>query len=329
MKLLHNPSTDPHYNMAFDEYCLQSLPLDEPLCYFWRNRPAVIVGVSQNVYAEVNLDYLTQHGIVLARRMTGGGAVYHDLQNLNYTIVGRSADFETDYAGYMQYVVDALRALGVPASANGRNDILVDGMKVSGYAKRVWHDRLMVHGTLLYDVDLPVLTQVLSVPGSKMQALGVASVRSRVANLKSYLPDDIRSIAVLQTAMERLLSHDFQDGEMYLSEKQEAEVQSLADAKFATWQWNYGRSPRLGTMHSRKLPCGTVEVHLTVDRGVVTALRFGGDFLGNRPVDGLADILLGCRYEAAALRERLTDAGVAQYFDGVDAAVLTDLLLNG
>ena len=188
MKYLLNDCTDACRNMAFDEYVLESLPLDEPVFYLWRNAPSVIIGLNQSAYAEVNLQYLESHGIALARRVTGGGAVYHDLQNLNYTIAGRSRDLNADYPEYLHLVVNALRDMGVPAELSGRNDIMVDGRKCSGYAKRVWKDRLMVHGTLMFDVDLAELMQALAVPGSKLDAKGIASVRSRVANLKEYLP---------------------------------------------------------------------------------------------------------------------------------------------
>ena len=200
MKYLRNSSTDPHFNMSFDEYCLERFPSDETVFYLWRNAPSVIIGLSQNAYAEVNLPYLEANGIILARRVTGGGAVYHDLQNLNYTIVGRSNDLDRDYPGYMHMMLEALRSLGVPAEINGRNDITVDGRKVSGYAKRVFKDRLMVHGTLMFDVDIEKLTAALAVPGSKLEAAGIASVRSRVANLKDYLPQfsDIYDARVLQ-----------------------------------------------------------------------------------------------------------------------------------
>ena len=156
MRYLKNPSTNPYYNMAFDEYCLESLPIDEPVFFLWQNRPAVIVGYNQEVNTEVNLDYLKEKGIDLVRRVTGGGAVYHDLENLNYTIVGRSEDLERDYPEYAALMMKALQALGIPATLSGRNDILVEGKKVSGFAKRVCKNRLMVHGTLMYNVDVDV-----------------------------------------------------------------------------------------------------------------------------------------------------------------------------
>ena len=166
MRFLRNTETNPYYNMAFDEYCLESLKIDEPVFYLWQNKPAVIVGLNQEVNTEVNLEYLKQNDIALARRVSGGGAVYHDWGNLNYTIVGRSEDLERDYPEYAGLMMQALRKLGVSAELSGRNDILVEGKKVSGFAKRVSKNRLMVHGTLMYDVNLDVLTQILNPPAT-------------------------------------------------------------------------------------------------------------------------------------------------------------------
>ena len=225
MKYLRNTATDPHFNMAFDEYCLGKLQADEPVFYLCQNRPSVIIGLNQNPFAEVDIPYMEAHNILLARRVTGGGAVYHDLQNLNYTITGRIRDLETDYPAYLETMVRALRRLGVSAELSGRNDILVDGRKCSGYAKRVYKDRLMIHGTLMYDVDIDTLTKVLSVPGSKLSAAGVESVRSRVANLKDYLPQ-FGDIHAFQAALQNLLSEG--EGELPLSPSQLNEIESDA-----------------------------------------------------------------------------------------------------
>jgi len=324
MRYVRNNSTDPHYNMAFDEFCLQELGSDDVLFYLWQNRPSVIIGLNQNAYGEVNIPYLEENGISLARRVTGGGAVYHDLQNLNYTIVGKSADIERDYPEYAGMMAAALRELGVPAELSGRNDIMVGGRKVSGYAKRVWKDRLMVHGTLMYNVDIDKLTQALAVPGSKLEASGVESVRSRVANLKSLLPQ-MDTIHDLQEALEMLLSNHHRDSELVLTPDQLARVEVLADERFRSWDWIYGKSQHAAFRASRKYSCGTVEVTYSVEHGLLADVRFGGDFLGNLPSEVLADALNGCRASHEEIYSRLETLPVSRFFDGLTPADLTAL----
>ncbi len=325
MKYLRNTATDPHFNMAFDEYCLGKLQADEPVFYLWQNRPSVIIGLNQNPFAEVDIPYMDAHDILLARRVTGGGAVYHDLQNLNYTITGRIRDLETDYPAYLETMVRALRKLGVSAELSGRNDILVDGRKCSGYAKRVYKDRLMIHGTLMYDVDIDTLTKVLSVPGSKLSAAGVESVRSRVANLKDYLPQ-FGDIHAFQAGLQDLLSEG--EGELPLSPSQLNEIESDAATKFRTWEWNYGRSPAAAFQVRRKFSCGTVEASFSLMHGRLSGLRFSGDFLGNIPSDRIEQALQGCRFTRENLLEVLKKEPVEQCFDRLRYEDLASLLLD-
>ena len=325
MRYLKNPSTNPYYNMAFDEYCLESLPIDEPVFFLWQNRPAVIVGFNQEVNTEVNLDYLKENGIDLVRRVTGGGAVYHDLENLNYTIVGRSEDLERDYPEYASIMAKALQTLGVPATLSGRNDILVEGRKVSGFAKRVCKNRLMVHGTLMYNVNVDVLTHVLNPSTTKLQSKGIASVRSRVANLCEYLPE-IPDIQTFSQRLEEILSNNYTDTEYQLTETDLANIQRLTDKKFATWEWNYGRSPKATLVHSARLACGTVEIHLTLAENRIASCRFGGDFLGNLPASDVEKALTGIPYEINEIRKCLSKIEISRYFDRVSADDLLEMM---
>ena len=326
MRYIKNPSTNPYYNMAFDEYCLESLPIDKPVFYLWQNRPAVIVGFNQEVNTEVNLDYLKENGIDLVRRVTGGGAVFHDLGNLNYTIVGRSEDLERDYPEYASIMAKALQSLGVPATLSGRNDILVEGRKVSGFAKRVCKNRLMVHGTLMYNVDVDVLTKVLNPSNTKLQSKGIASVRSRVANLCDYLPE-IPNIQIFSNRLEEILSCNNADTEYQLSDTDLANIQLLTDKKFATWEWNYGRSPKATLTHSSRLACGTVEIHLTLTENRISSCRFGGDFLGNLPATDLESALIEVIYDTENIEKRLSSFTISDYFDGVTVEELVKLIL--
>ena len=335
MRYLRNENTDPYVNMAFDEYALEQLPLDEPLFYLWQNRPAVIIGLNQDAHAEVDIKYLKEHDIALVRRVTGGGAVYHDLGNLNYTIVGRSADLNRDYPEYTRYMLQALQALGVRAELSGRNDILVNGRKVSGYAKRVYKDRLMVHGTLMYDVDLGILEKALNPPAEKLVANGIASVRSRVMNLRECMPQ-VKDIKDLKERLERYLSHDYANAEYMLTEEAKQAIEQAAKRKFATQEWIYGkRAPiarnsdkdaYMSINRASRLTCGRVEIELEIRDGHIATCRFGGDFIGNLPITAMEQALCGVRHERQALRQRLIPIGVTDYLDGTDVDELLELL---
>ena len=271
------PCTNPWWNMAFDEWLLQNGP-DEPVFRLWRNEPSVIIGHNQVAEQEVNLEYLRQHGIKLARRVTGGGAVYHDLQNLNYSFAGPIGSFAAPEAtasnpvrGFAAHpsqpggwappsngvgggtplegsasgaaiFASALRHLGLPAELTGRNDIFVDGRKISGYARSVWQNREIVHGTFMYNVDIDTLTAALNVEGSKLNRKGVASVRSRVANVRNLL-SKFASLDEVQAALQDYLSAggsaQKKGGKLSLSPAEKACVDSMAATKFATPEWIY------------------------------------------------------------------------------------------
>ena len=344
MRYLLNNSIDPYFNMALDEFCLENIVLDEPYFYLWRNRPSVIIGLNQNAYSEVNLNYLNSNGITLARRVTGGGAVYHDLQNLNYTIVSplsnptqspchpersegsverSEGSVERSEGSTPAPIVAALRELGVPAELTGRNDIFVEGRKVSGYARRVSKRQEIIHGTLMYDVDIDTLTHVLDTPESKLNAKGIGSVKSRVANLKDYLPG-FKSLDEVQAALQRILAGG--DSRMELTENQLDEVRIMAETKFSTWDFIYGRSRQADLVRRAELPCGTVEAAISLDRGLITSVSFSGDFMFDEPVTELESELTGCRFECEALARILDDATASRFFPGSTSTDILGLL---
>ena len=308
-------STDPFYNMAFEAWCLKNLPQGKTYFYLWRNAPAVIIGENQNAYAEVNLEYLREKGVYLARRTTGGGAVYHDLNNLNYSFIGEDVSAEP--------MVRALNSLGVKAELTGRNDIFVDGHKVSGYARRLEGNRELVHGTLLYDVDLTVLQKALDTPVSKMKSKGVKSVKSVVANLKDYLPQ-LQDVLDFKNALLGYFSADLQ--EYTLSEGELAEIKALRDSKFATPEWNLGKSPQASFVRKANFPCGTIEAEVLIDEGRISQIAFAGDFLGSRSVTELTDRLTGLPYEREELEMFLEQIKVEEYFDAMKKQDFVNLI---
>ena len=325
MNYLLNTSTDPYFNMAFDSYVLENTDFEG--VYLWQNAPSVILGLNQSIYAEVNLPYLRTHGILPVRRVSGGGAVYHDLGNVNYTFVGSGTWVEEGPS----LIAAALRSLGVPADVTGRNDILVDGRKCSGYAKRYASGggraegggagcasrRVMVHGTLMYDVDLEALIQSLAVPGSKLSAAGVESVRMRVANLREYL-----SYGSVQEFMAAILEFCTRQGALcVLKPEQLHEVEQIAESKFRSWEWIYGHSPSAEFSRTCKFPCGTVTVRYSLKHGRFTEVTFEGDFIGSHPASELAAMMTGLR------PEDLYTLPVGEYFDGLSTGEFITLFV--
>lgn len=323
MNYIINDCVDPFYNMAMDEYLLGCGDLKEPVFLLWRNRPSVIIGQNQNPFTEVDLGYAAGRGIELVRRVTGGGAVYHDLQNLNYSIVGNLGDMDAEAC--VEMVASALLRLGVPVAVSGRNDMVVDGKKCSGFAKRISGMRLLLHGTLMFKVDLETLSRVLGVPGSKFSSSGIASVRSRVANLSDWLPQ-IPSILDFRDKLHgQLRLYGGQGREIVLPEGALSSVRAMADRKFRTWEWNFGKTPATSYSRREKFACGTVELSYDLKGACLSAVHFGGDFLGLKSPQKLAAALEGCRLSEEALVEALGKERPSDYFDSMTIGEFTAL----
>ena len=321
-----NGRTDPAFNLALEE--IMTAQADAPFVMLWRNRPAVIIGRNQNAYVELDAAYTRENDIAVVRRMTGGGAVYHDLGNLNYSFFSFEADSDgrySDFAPSAEPVLTVLRSLGADAAFSGRNDILVGGRKVSGSAKRVHDGRILFHGTLLFDVDCEAMSAVLTPPKAKIEAKGVSSVRARVANLKEFLPDLDRE--TFRLAMERgLLGLCGQNAPLPIPDNWVREAERLADERYRSWDWTFGASPDFTFERTRRFPCGTVTVRLDVHQGVIRHADFSGDFFGSAPVVGLAAVLTGCPHNADSLRAALSGVEVGRHIAGLELESLLELL---
>ena len=322
-----NGRTDPAFNLALEEVMVAQS--DAPFAMLWRNRPSVIVGRNQNACREFDADYARGHGIAVVRRMTGGGAVYHDCGNLNYSIFAFETDANRryiDFAPFAEPVLSALRSLGVEAEFSGRNDILVGGRKVSGSAKSVHDGRILFHGTLLFDVDFEAMSAALTPPRAKIEAKGVASVRARVANLSEFLPDLDRETFRQALESEFLRRFDLKEP-LPIPENWIREAERIADERYRSWEWTFGESPDFTFERTRRFPCGTVTASLDVHSGIVRRASFSGDFFGSAPADELADLLTGCPHRADALREALSGADVGRHIAGLDLDSLLELLV--
>ncbi|MDL2233389.1 lipoate--protein ligase [Ruminococcaceae bacterium OttesenSCG-928-L11] len=325
MKLLYNTSTDAAFNLALEEYALTRM--EDDILMLWRNANAVIIGKNQNAMEEIDVDFLREHDIQLIRRQSGGGAVFHDLGNINYTLIQQmGADDFSNYAKFTKPVCDFLATLGLLAEYQGRNDILLDGMKISGNAQAAKNGRFMHHGTLLYNVDFGALAGVLRPRDVKISSKGVKSVRSRVTNIASHLKSPMDTEAFVQQLYDFFLNH-MEAAEPYaLTESDVAGVRQLVADKYGTWEWNFGGSPAYNFERVVKFPFGIVELRMTVQGGVIREAHIHGDFFGMQDVAGLEDILKGVRHDREAVRRALADVPLDSIISGMTVEDLAGMV---
>lgn len=329
MKLsyLNLTTTDPAFNLAAEEYVFDCLPTDRMYVMLWQNDNAIIIGKHQNTLAQIDQAFVEEKGIRVVRRRSGGGAVYHDLGNLNFTIITDAGDSgELDFGRFCDIVLRALARVGIHGERNGRNDMTIGGKKFSGNAQYVRGGRVMHHGTILFDSDTGILSRALQVDPEKIRAKGVDSVRSRVTNVRPHLPEDMTLAQFRRVLLDSILQ-DYPGEEMRFTPYELSQIEGIKASRYDTWQWNYGRSPACTLLRKQRIEgCGTVEAYLTVDKGCITALEFRGDFFSAREPEALAQSLIGCPYRREDLEERLKGEEISRYFMGLDRAELVRLL---
>ena len=269
MIYIETHSTDPTWNLAFEEYCLRELVQFERILLLWQNDNAIIIGRYQNAESEINLEAARSLDTKIVRRPSGGGAVYHDLGNLNYTFIypidGLNRLDISVYAGPM---VKALNQIGVPAEIKGRNDLLLEGKKISGTAQRIQKGRLMHHGTLLYDSDLDSLESVLQVDKAKVASKGIASIRSRVTNIKDYLPEGrFKDVKAFWQALLDAFDEEEPLTRFELTPEMLVEVEKLQKEKYQSWDWNFGKAPAFEYKNSQRYPFGKLEIQANIKKG--------------------------------------------------------------
>lgn len=315
-------------NLAFEEYFLMQETFTKPIVMLWRNRPTIVVGAFQNTFEEINEDFVKGHHIDVVRRISGGGAVYHDLGNLCFSFITMQEDFANmDYGVFLTPVVKALRGMGVPAQINGRNDLVVDGMKISGSAMRIYKNRLLFHGTLLYSSDLKILAHALNVKQDKLASKGIKSVRSRVTTISRYLPEET---GVLEfKAM--LLKAFGEEEEMltYVPDREELnKIQILARDKYKSFDWTYGKNPPADLCHSRRFSGGGLKVLLSLKSSLIDKIKFEGDFLGCMDPGCIEMLLTGRPYEREALERVIQNTDLSPYFGSITKEELVSCIMG-
>ena len=274
MIYIRNNDNRPEFNLALEEYVFKELTQFEEIFLLWVNKPAIIVGKNQNTIEEINLDYIKENDISVVRRLSGGGAVYHDYGNLNYTIISKNDDSVAfNFEAFSKPVIEVLDSLGVKAEFTGRNDIVIGEQKFCGNAQYMQKDRVLHHGAILFDVDLNVLTNALKVSKDKIESKGIKSVRSRFTNVVDHLDEKID----VEKFKELLLDHIFENTEIKeykLTEEDYEKINKLMEERYATWEWNFGKSPKFNIHKKERFKGGRVESKIDVEDGIIKNIQF-------------------------------------------------------
>lgn len=329
MRYIRSANTNPYFNLALEEYVFNNM--DPAFSYFmlWQNDNSIIVGKHQNTIEEINSTYVKEHGIRVARRLSGGGAVYHDLGNLNFTFIMDAENTAIDFSDFCKPIVRALAFLGVRAEVSGRNDMTISGKKFSGNSQYRKRNRVMHHGTLMFSSDLNVLTSALKVSSDKFLSKGLKSMSSRVTNIRPHLDRDI-TLAQFWAALEEFMFHEFDMSLYFLSDEETSAVKRLQDEVYSKWDWNYGRSPEYQVRKERRIEgCGKITVLLDVGKqGKINDITFFGDYFGNGDQSELRQILLGQQLDEENLSNALDGIDISQYFNNLDKDKLLKILLQ-
>lgn len=324
MKGINIKTTDPAFNLAVEEVLFDSLKnAGEEYFLLWQNAPSVIVGRHQNTAEEVNEEYVKARNIPVVRRTTGGGAVYHDLGNLNFSFLRYMERGEdTSFGRYINPIIEALRSIGINAEMSGRNDMLVEGRKFSGNAQKKSGQKILQHGTLLVSLDTSHLTDILTGNPDKYRSKGVASHKSRVANLIEFKPE--MRPDELMAAIRSVLMKFLVDEEILLPDDLKEKAEQLAESKYRTWEWNFGKSPVYQVKFRKRFPFGAVDFYADIKQGKIESCRFYGDFFAHKDISGLEKALQGTFFRKEDVLKALEKENASSYFVGASESDLAE-----
>ncbi|MEL7832931.1 lipoate--protein ligase [Fodinibius sp. Rm-B-1B1-1] len=328
MIFIHNEgNTDPHINLALEEYALRNFNYDHDYLLFYINEPSIIIGRNQNTLEEINHEYVEEHGIHVVRRISGGGAVYHDTGNLNFSFI---TDYDkkrlNNFKKFTEPIVRVLKKMGVDAELSGRNDLQVAGRKISGNAQFSSVDRMFSHGTLLFDSNLDEVTNALDVKMSKIESKGHKSVRSRVANISEFLDKPMDTTTFRKKLLDGLYEDRDEFETYHLTEEEWKKVHELKNEKYGQWDWNFGKSPKFNIQRTHRFDAGEIDLRLDVEEGHIDNIKIYGDFFGKEPVEQLEDYLQGTRYAREEIQNLIEPINIEQYFGAVPKSDFIELL---
>lgn len=314
-----NDNNDPYFNHAAEEYVMKNF--EEEAFILWINKPAILIGKNQNTISEINLDYVTENNIELVRRLSGGGTVYNDLGNMNYTFITyknpNESKLENGFEKFALPVIKALGSLDVDAKFSGRNDVTIEGRKFSGTAQYSMKDKLLHHGTIMYNCDMSKMSKALKPKPLKFRDKSVKSVSSRVTNIAEHMKENMTVEEFREYLKDFIIKYNNIEKVYEFNGYDLAEIEKIAENRFRTWEWNYGKSPVYDFENSVKYKSGIVEYHLNVENGIIKDMGIHGDFFGTKDIDEISSLLKGVRHDKQSILHRLTDLNIGEFISGI------------
>lgn len=329
MKFISNNNIyDPMINLAMEEYVLREIPTDDSYFLFYVNQPSIIIGKNQNTVEEINEKYTRENGIKVVRRVSGGGAVYHDENNLNFSFVTEDdGNSFHNFKKFTQPIVDVLNDLGVPAELAGRNDIEVNGKKISGNAMVSIKGRMFSHGTIMLGSDLEAVQNSLKVNPKKIESKGIKSVRSRVGNVNEFLDEPLDIDRFKRLILEKIFGSEEEVEEYKLNDEDWEKIMKLSKEKYQTDDWNFGRNPHYNFEANHKFDAGLLDVRLEVQKGIIEHAAIFGDFFGIGEISDIEEKLIGVRHNYNAIDEALKDIDIPHYLGRITREEFLELIV--
>jgi lipoate-protein ligase A len=313
MLCISHRSTDPYFNIATDEYIFKHI--EEDCFMLWRNDNAIIVGKHQNTLAEINVPYVQEKGIKVVRRLSGGGAVYHDLGNLNFTFTRTGENTEVvDFQRYTKPILEVLQNLGIDAKFEGRNDLTIGGKKFSGNAEHVFKNKVLHHGTILFSSEMRDVSGALKINPLKYKDRAVKSIPKRVTNVSDHLKEELSLENFTNLIMNHILGSNENCKPYEFTPEDIKAIEKIRDEKYATWDWNFGHSPKYNFRQGVKTAGGTLEMNLQVEKGFIKEAKIFGDFFGTKEVSDIEHALLDLAHDPVEVKKVLSSFNIENYF---------------